>query len=790
MTFTREQAARLTAGRAMWATAEAPGVPSLAMADGPMGIASGRVDERDVATLTPCPTALGASWDIDLVRRVGAVVGQEAARSGVDMVLAPNLNLARSPLAGRSFEFFSEDPYLTGALGCAWITGLQAQGTGSVTKHLVCNDSETDRDTMNAVVSEQALREVYLLPFEMAAEAKCAGFLMAYNRVNGQHCVEHAPLLSIIKDDWSFDGFTVSDWFGLKHGLSSAHAGLDLEMPGPRRHMGDLLAESDVPDARLQDAASRVARAAGRWSGAKAPVMAEDARQAILTEAAAAGFVLLKNHGDLLPLDPKRHRRVAIIGPNATAPCFQGGTFAKIAIDPATPTPLDALRRHLGDRFDIVYEPGVSAEPRLPDFPVTPVEDLGDGVRGFTVSYYGDHSFSAPVARETRDSNSLTWFANTGIKAVVDQDAAIRASGYYTPAMAGTHRLFVGGTGSVRVRIDGIHVFERELELKPGDVMGRLKSGDADSFDHDFATLEPVRIEIDLVYTKGRVQGLWYGIEGPDQAEAMLERAVECAAGADIVVLMVGETSDSSVESKDRATTDLSQRQIRLIEAITAVNRRTVVVANVGHGLDTVWDRLCDGLLLTFYPGQCFAQALAEVLGGEREPGGRLPITLARQDDDYPAYDLTPEQSGDLAYNEGDRIGYRYFTAKGLAPRYGLGAGQGYAAFQMGEAACNDEGSYMSVTVTNTGLRAGKCVLQVYADTGRGYQVLAGFATAWIEAGTSGEMTIPLSHKPLRTWTAKGWQAPAGPVQFWVGQSIDKLERVVTIFTSPYVRRA
>lgn len=781
---------RLTAGRNMWSTAEAPGVPSLTMADGPMGIASGRVDERDVAVLTPCPTALGASWDIDLVRRVGAVVGQEAAKSGVDMVLGPNLNLARSPLAGRSFEFFSEDPYLTGALGCAWIEGLQAQGTGSVTKHVVCNDSETDRDTMNAVVSDAALREIYLLPFEMAAEANCAGFLMAYNRLGGTHCVEHASLLSIIKQDWAFDGFTVSDWFGTKHGLNSALAGLDLEMPGPGRHMGEALAGLDVSAARLDDAVARMTTAAKRWSAAKAPAMAEDECQAILTEAAAAGFVLLKNEANLLPLDPARHKRIAIIGPNATSPCFQGGTFAKIAIDPDTPTPLDAIRAHLGGRFDLHYEPGVAAEPRLPEFPVTPAVDLGDGGRGFTLNYYADQAFAKPVAQETRNTNSLTWFANTGIKAVVDHDAGVRASGFYTPRDIGTHRLFVGGTGSIRVRINSHEVLARDLDLAPGDIMGRLKSGDADSFDHAFTDLQPHLIEIDLIYKKGRVQGMWYGIEGPDQADAMLQRAVACAAEADIVILMVGETSDSSVESKDRATTSLSPAQLRLIKLVSAANRNTVVVANVGHGFDTSWDDEVAGLLLTFYPGQAFSQALAEVLVGTREPGGRLPITMAKHDGDYPAFSLAPQANGDLVYAEDEHIGYRHFTAKGLTPRYALGAGQGYAHFDIGQASYDEDRHILTVQVTNTGARDGKCVVQVYAVTGRAYQVLAGFTSVWIESGASRDVAVPVSLKPLRTWSAKGWQAPAGPVQFWVGQAVDRLDRVVTIFTSPYARQA
>ena len=239
--LTIDQQLAMSAGATMWTTvgyAEA-GIPSLAMADGPMGIASGRVDERDIALLTPCPTALGASWDIDLNMRVGALVGGEAIRMGVDMVLAPNVNLARSPLAGRAFEYYSEEPLLAGLLGAAWASGLQSTGTASVAKHLVCNDSETDRDRMNAVVSERTLREIYLLPFELCAEAGVGGMLTAYNRLNGQWCAEHHHVITtIVKGEWRFPGVMMSDWFGTHSTVATLTAGLDLEMPGPARFLG------------------------------------------------------------------------------------------------------------------------------------------------------------------------------------------------------------------------------------------------------------------------------------------------------------------------------------------------------------------------------------------------------------------------------------------------------------------------------------------------------------------------------------------------------------------------
>jgi beta-glucosidase len=776
----------LTTGADMWSTAAVPqaGIPSFKMADGPMGIASGRVDERDVSVLTPCGLALGASWDTELVGRVGALVGREALSKGVGAVLAPNLNLPRSPLAGRAFELFSEDPLLAGALGVAWLGGLQQQGVGAVAKHLVCNDSETERNSMNAVVDERALREVYLLPFEMAVAAGCTGLLVAYNRLNGEYCVEHEELLSgIVKREWGYQGFLVSDWFGTRDTVRSATAGLDLEMPGPDRCFGKKLLvalnEGKVTDERIRDAAGRVARAAQRVRGPKTPTTLSSDRREVLVEAAAAGFVLLKNEGNLLPLAPARKYRIAVIGPNAAAPCYQGGTFAKIALDPNTARPIDAIRARFGADCEVTYEMGVEPRSRLPPLEVMPAIDLGDGAtRGMSLEYFDSHDFaSTPIARETRDTNSLTWFAGLpGIAARVDSAAGVRAQGKFRAQLSGRHQFFVGATGSLRMRLDGREVYRRDLSLAGADIMGRLKAGDADFVEAILDAGQVVHLEVELRYEAARVHGLWYGIKGPDQTAQLLKRAVKAATDADAVVLMVGETADSSVESKDRDDTLLAQEQVLLLQQIHAVNKRTVVVANVGHSLNTSWLDHAAALLMVWYPGEEFARALADVLAGDREPGGRMPVTVAGRDSDYPVFSLMPERNGDVTYSESWRIGYRSFRAGGISPQHCLGAGFGYAHFQLRDISMNAADLSVGLTVCNLTARAGKAVVQLYAQAvGEDAPVLAGFAALLVPANSNASVRVDISRMVLRRWdrASHAWDTGSREVQFWIGQSLD-----------------
>jgi beta-glucosidase len=801
-TLTLEEKAALTAGQDMWTSAEMPriGLNSIHMSDGPMGIASGRVDERDVAVLTPCGLCLGASFDQGLATRIGAIVGRDARARGIDMVLAPNLNLPRSPLAGRTFELYAEDPFLVGAIGAAWITGLQSQGVASAAKHLTANDSETQRDRMNSVVDERALREVYLLPFEMAAGAGAIAMLAAYNRVNGAYCAENNAIISIVKDEWQFGGPIMSDWFGTRDGIASMRGGLDLEMPGPARHMGPAMAaavnEGAIAQSRLDDAARRMLHAAewlGKLPGAprvEPTPLAADATEACLIEAAASGFVLLRNEGGLLPVAPSACKSIAVIGPNAAAPCYQGGTFAKISVHPDTPTPWRSLQRKYGDQCRIAFEPGVDPQPRLPGMPAAPARDLGDGAKsGMTVDYFSGHEFTAPpFFSETRDSNSLTWFS--GVHALdTQQPGGVRASGVFTPTQNGPHQFYIGATGSVRLIVDGACVFERASELKAADVMGALKSGDADSVALNLKAGKPVSIIAELRFQPARAHGLWYGIRGPDGADAMFKRAVELARNSDIVFLIVGETADSGVESKDRTTTKIAPAQEALIEAVCAVNPHTVIVANIAHAFDANWSARAAAFLCVWYPGQGFGPALADVLAGEREPGGRLPVTFAARDEDYPAFNLTPDACGDLRYSEGWLIGYRGFAKNGLKPLYAFGGGRGYARIVWGEikhAGDAKRGVKIRVSLKNASERPGKEIVQVYVTLPgqeHGAPMLKGFAAVRLDAGAEGVAEIALPPRAFQYWNTdrRAWASPGGAAHIAVGRASDDIATTIAM---------
>ena len=768
--MTRDDAIALTAGRDMWSTADLPGIPSARMADGPMGIASGRVDERDVSVLTPCGMALGATFDRDIARQVGALVGGEAKRLGVDMVLAPNINLVRTPLAGRAFELFGEDPLLAGTLGAAWIEGLQSRHVGAVAKHLVCNDSETMRDSYDARVDERTLREIYLLPFEMAARAGCAGMLAAYNRVNGTHCAEHAHILAkVVRDDWGYQGFTVSDWFGSCSTAPAMIAGLDLEMPGPARFYGQKLREAvdagDLDQARITRAADRVAIAARRWAGGDAGPEPGD-RATILADAAAASFVLLKNRDGLLPMEPGRQRSIAIIGPNAAAPCFQGGTFAKVALRPDAVGVVEALRARYGSDTQILFEPGTDPTPRLPAMPALPAEDLGDGcARGMTVSFFGDHDFTgAPLFQETRDTNSLTWFAGMPGMDAFDRPGGVRAAGRFTAPVSGDYRLHIGGTGSVTLRVDGEAVCSERRSIPPGDIMGVLKNGDSD---HVVLPLEQGRtylIEAELRFEPARAQGLWYGIATPGDPATLLARAEAAAREADAVILVLGETSDSGVESKDRDTTFLPPEQITLAQRVCAANPRTAIIANVAHAIDTGFAADAAALMIVWYPGEEFGPALASVLAGDREPSGRLPVSFARQEADYPVFTAIPRADGTLPYSEGTRLGYRGFTRP---PAHAFGAGLGYGNFTYLDAQFTAPLT-IRVTVRNDGERASACVTQLYRTDDF---ALIGFVRQVVPARETAIISVDIDPIALRRWQKDGWHMPTGALPVAIGPS-------------------
>ena len=365
--LTLEERAQLLAGESHWKTHSAPSadIPSLFLSDGPHGLRKQEgaqdcmgIAESRPATCFPTASALACSFDPELVERVGAAIGEEARRQGVDVVLGPGVNIKRHPLCGRNFEYFSEDPVVSGELGAAMVRGIQSRGVGACLKHFAANSQEHARMVSDSVVDERTLRELYLAPFEhVVRHARPWSVMTAYNKLNGVYCSEHEWLLrEVLRGEWGFDGAVVSDWGAMSSSVASVRAGLDLCMPGPRpdhaRALVEAVRSGDLGEDRVTEAASHVERLARRVEEARgampvgptfgnsSPESAAEMRESFVSDeefyrahadlartAAAQSAVLLKNDG-VLPLNPDA--KVAVIGAFARMPRYQGSGSSRI----------------------------------------------------------------------------------------------------------------------------------------------------------------------------------------------------------------------------------------------------------------------------------------------------------------------------------------------------------------------------------------------------------------------------------------------------------------------------
>ncbi|MBV9327128.1 MAG: glycoside hydrolase family 3 C-terminal domain-containing protein [Chloroflexi bacterium] len=763
------------------------GLRPIRLSDGPAGVRPQSPD--DYPLLTPCETALAASWDPGLLRRIGELVGDEAKRRGVHGLHAPNVNLPRSPLGGRDFEQYSEDPLLSGTLAVAWLSGLQSRRVASVVKHLAANDSETERQLMNSVVNERVLREVYLLPFEMAVQAGAWGTMSAYNRVNGTFCGEQPYLLrQVLKDEWGFDGFVISDAGGTRSTAPAVLAGLDMELPGPGRpqRFGEPLAEAvragEVAEEVVDEAVLRILRLAQRagilGSHSAPEVQPVDDPRGLLREAAAAGFVLLHNDRGLLPLKLKPGETLAVIGPNATEPAYQGGAFSQLPLPDSTETPLSAIRERFSN-VNVVHERGAPAARKVPLLREVPSVAAHDGVSpGLTVEYFWESTpADQPLVREVRTSGSMIWFRMPGI-GTPTAPGRVLVSGILTPEVSGVHTFVAGSSAGFEVRLGG-QLVASQPHPPTIDDMGYLMRPSLVTVERHLEAGVPVRLDVEVRFGPSKAHSFHIGCRPPTPTD-LLERAVAAAQTADTVVLVVGETQDSALESADRSTTRLADDQLELIEQVCAANPRTVVVVNAAHAVDMPWAERAAAVMCTWFPGQEFGAALAGVLSGDLEPGGRLPVTFAQNEADYEVFDLTPINH-DLAYESEPTIGYRHFLKDGITPRFAFGHGLGYGSFAIENLAVertSESGARVAVTVRNTSGRAGKEVVQVYVrapgNVGSGAPELKGFAPVWLEAGESRPISIDLDRRAFRHWQ-DGWIITPGTYVISVGRSSQDL---------------
>ncbi|HEY4625441.1 MAG TPA: glycoside hydrolase family 3 C-terminal domain-containing protein [Blastococcus sp.] len=800
--LTLEQKVRLLTGADFWSLHSEPavGLRRLVVSDGPAGVRGETWDERDTSANVPSPTALAATWDEERIERLGRLLAAEARRKGVDVLLAPTVNLHRTPYGGRHFECFSEDPVLTGRIGVAYVRGLQAAGVGATVKHFVANDSETERFTADVRVDERTLRELYLAPFEaIVRDGGVWSVMAAYNSVNGGTMTENPLQRDVLKQEWGFDGVIMSDWFA---GRSLAAAGeglLDLVMPGPSGPWGDALVAAvrsgDVPESAVDDKVLRILRLAARVGAledmpavATAQMWHADQVSAELRATAAAGFVLARNAPPapgarpLLPLNAGELRSVAVLGPNAVVARTLGGGSATV-FPPYTVSPSAGLHSALGPDVTIRHGRGGRSTHRLPPVPRELLR-RSDGSEGVDVRFLGPDG--TVLGTEERNAAAFNWMNTVADGIPIDQVTAVEVYARLWADQDGTYLLGASGVGRFRVAIAGEVRIDTRISLPPGaDLVEGLMRPPQEAVPVPLLSGEEVEVVLrhepepagSLGDTHAPVVAfqLNAALEPDDDAE--LEEAVAMARQADVAVVVVGTTEEVESEGFDRTSLALPGRQDELVRRVVEANPRTVVVVNAGAPVLLPWADDVPAVLLAWFPGQEFGNALADVLLGVVEPGGRLPVTWPLSEEGLPS---TRPVDGRLPYDEGLFIGYRWYDREGREPRFRFGHGLGYTTWDYLSVETADDGAGTAVTVRvrNSGSRRGRDVVQVYAGrpdsaVERPVRWLVGSAVVEAEPGAEAEATVSVPTRAFQYWdtAAHRWTDEPGTFRLHIGPS-------------------
>ncbi|MCB5164866.1 glycoside hydrolase family 3 C-terminal domain-containing protein [Streptomyces bambusae] len=786
--------ARLLSGRDMWSLPALPeiGLQSLVMSDGPIGVRGVRWTADDPSVALPSPTALAASWDPELARRAGGLLAQEARRKGVHVLLAPTVNLHRSPLGGRHFECYSEDPHLTGEIGTGYVRGVQDGGVGTTVKHFVGNDAETDRFTVDNEIAEGPLRELYLAPFEtIVKNARPWGVMTAYNQVNGTTMSEHRRLVQdVLRGEWGFDGVNVSDWMAARSTAGGILGGLDIAMPGPQTVYGPALADAvragTVPESALDAAVRNVlmlAARTGALDGAP-PVVAEPPAAvdgpALAREIARRGSVLVRNENGVLPLTPGR---IALCGAAARDARVLGGGSATVFPERVV-SPLDGLTEALAAVPGATLTYCTGADPS---------DELVPAGADFILRAVCRDAAGTVLGEGSLPSGQVQWIGDDlPAGATYDTMAEIEVTGTFVPRESGEHAFGTRGLGAFALSVGGTPLWAGVQQM--GDEADPFEAFFGAPTERGRATLtagEPVDVSLryqvpDLAAVPLKAVMFSLLHLGPRRdPDTLIAEAVEAARAADTAIVVVATTERVESEGFDRTDLALPGRQDDLVRAVAAANPRTVVVVNAGSPVELPWREDVAAVLLTWFPGQEGGAALADVLTGAAEPGGRLPTTWPAALADAPVTDVTP-QDGRLAYREGLFIGYRAWDRAPASPAYPFGHGLGYTDWSYESLEATP--TTVRVRVRNTGTRPGREVVQVYlappaGTADRPARRLAGFAAVEAGPGESAEAEVTLPARAFEAWDeeAGGWARTTGRHQVQAGRSVTDTRLAATL---------
>jgi len=785
-----EEKVAFLSGRDFWTlpSLDRLGIRSLRVSDGPTGL---RSTNSEAATVFPVGSALAASFDPSLVSDVAAAIAREAIAHKVDVLLAPGINIQRTPLGGRNFEYYSEDPVLAGTIGAAYVRGLQKEGVGASVKHFAANNQEYRRMDGSSDVGERVLREVYLAAFEqIVREAAPWTIMSAYNRINGVFCSENDWLLNrVLKNEWGFDGVVVSDWGAAKSTAASANGGLDLEMPGPARCYGEALVKAveagDVSIATVDDHVLRILRLIERCGlldgdpKSSAAQLCTPAHRSLARRAAGEAMVLLKNDDNMLPLG--ECKSIALIGDLADSPAIQGGGSSQVTPDRIV-TPLDGLIESLPKTIRLHFERGIDSEPRLPTLNPRLLSTL-QGEQGLSARYFPNPNFAgSPVAEQVE-----WWFSKLGFgeQAQDDGDLSFSAEwvGSMRPRFTGRHEFEITHSNpEVWLEIDGQAIVSEQTERATEMLFMIIPL----SRRHVSIELEAGRdYQFRIAYSQpseGSIRA--FNILNVAMREPLpeRERAIAAAKNADIAIVFVGPGTTAESEGIDRTSMRLTDEQNQLVEDIVAANSNVIVCVNCGGPVEMPWIDKVKAVLLTWLPGQEGGQALADILTGVINPSGKLPVTFPRAYQDNPSFLHYPGGSH-VHYGEGLFVGYRHYDTAGIAPLFPFGYGLSYTRFELSDivapaSAKAFEDVEVTCTLGNTGEREGAETVQIYVEHLQPVETmplrqLKAFAKCKIQAGESNLITLRVPGRGLAWYDvdAAKWTVSPGRYRLHIGTS-------------------
>jgi beta-glucosidase len=749
------------------------GVPPLRLTDGPAGV---RVTHP--ATAMPAPVALASAFDPTLARRYGEVIGHDGRALGQDVLLSPMVNTIRVPYAGRNFETFSEDPLVSARTVASEVRGIQSQGLMATTKHYAENNQEQDRQTVDVRVDEQTMREIELAGFEAAVRAGTASVMCSYNQVNGAHaCGNHELLTSILKEQWGFRGWVMSDWFAT-HSTQDIVAGLDQEMPNGQFLGAPLKAAIEagtIPVSVLDGAVARIlgrmsafgllrcASPSGPVAGCSLPPRPEfDAERgnAVAQRVAEDGAVLLKNAGTL-PLRGRDARSIAVVGTPAQNPVIGGGGSSQVT--PSTVTiPLDSIRERAGSGASVSYSAGLDTIGTV----IPAASGSGPGLSGGAIDFTGDGAL--PNGTQFDETRTLTvategdYLLNLGVSGGI---GALYVDGAQ-----------VGGGFAIAAQLTN---FRARVHLTTGAHTVRVVATSLAGF----LTI-PLQVRLSWVT--------------PEAAAATLAEATARARAAKVAVVFV---FDDGTEGADRPDLKLPFDQDSLVAAIAAANPNTVVVLNTGSSVTMPWLGSVRSVLDMYYPGQMGGPATARLLFGDVNPSGKLSQT-------FPVDEATTPVAGDPSrypgvdgveqYSEGIFVGYRWYDAERRPVLFPFGHGLSYTTFAYRDLSvrrAHGGGLTATVTVKNTGRRAGQEVVQVYVGPSpdvhgaqQAVRSLAGYAKVWLRPGETERVRVRVDRRQLEHWDAAThrWALGTGIRSVWAGTS----SQVLPLHTTVNLRRS